>query len=312
MIKAAVIGTQHPATPRLLSLLTHHPDVTLTAVVDAANSGRHLTDIVPTLIGDADTDLRVTADTSVISEADVIFLALAPGEARKFINRADISPDLKIIDLTGDFGTPDETHDFVEGIAELNRKAMVRGALHVTIPDPVTQAVALTLLPLAKNLLLNQPIRATYFTTDPSAKYGTLTVDSAANAENIAERVLRAVGTLQNNTGATLDVKGFVGNLPSSTLVTVTIAIPGIDMAHARQAFEQFYDDHNFICSPDNGRPIDASDVRHTNKAIYSLRADRNGSYTITLAFDPDLKGSAGNAVHCMNLLFGLHERVGL
>ena len=29
-------------------------------------------------------------------------------------------------------------------------------------------------------------------------------------------------------------------------------------------------------------------------------------------ALDPRMKGAVGNAIHCMNLLFGLHERTGL
>lgn len=32
----------------------------------------------------------------------------------------------------------------------------------------------------------------------------------------------------------------------------------------------------------------------------------------ITSVLDPAIKGGAGNAVHLMNLMFGLHERTGL
>ena len=37
-----------------------------------------------------------------------------------------------------------------------------------------------------------------------------------------------------------------------------------------------------------------------------------DGKLVITSVIDALLKGSAGNAVHVMNLLFGLHEKVGL
>ncbi len=310
MIRAAIIGTQHPSTPRLITLLANHPDVTISAVIDPRKTGADITDIVPALIGDM--SLKIEGDTAALANTDIIFLALPAGEARAFVRKADLRPDIKIVDLTGDFATPDDTHDFVEGIAELNRKAMVRGALHVTIPDPVTQAIALSLLPLAKNLLLNRPVRATYITTDPTLPFGSLHPDSAARTADIAERVHRAVSTLQNNTGATVEVAGFVGNFPSSTLATISTAIPGIDISHAREAYANFYDDHNFIHTPDNAKNADTADIRHTNKAIYTLKADRDGNYTVTTALDPEMKGSAGNAVHCMNLLFGLHERVGL
>ena len=310
MIRATIIGTQHPATPQLITILAGHPDVHITAVIDPRLPGADITDIVPALIGDL--SLKIDTDTSAIGDSDVIFLALPKGEARAFVRKADLKPDIKIIDLTGDFAIPDDTHDFVDGIAELNRKSMVRGSLHVTIPDPVTQSIALSLLPLAKNLLLNRPVRATYITADRSLPFGSLHPDTAANTSAIADRVLRAVRTLQNNTGATLEVAGFVGNLPSSTLATVSTSIPGIDISHAREAYANFYGDHNFVHTPDSSKVADTADVRHTNKAIYTLKADRDGNYTITTALDPEMKGSAGNAVHCMTLLFGLHERVGL
>jgi N-acetyl-gamma-glutamyl-phosphate reductase len=59
------------------------------------------------------------------------------------------------------------------------------------------------------------------------------------------------------------------------------------------------------------GREPKADDVANTNKCIMYVRRE-DAKIVITAAIDPQIKGSAGTAVHCMNLLFGLHERVGL
>ena len=55
----------------------------------------------------------------------------------------------------------------------------------------------------------------------------------------------------------------------------------------------------------------DLKDVVNTNKCI--LHLDRIGDrLLVTSVIDNLLKGASGTAVHNLNLLFGLHERVGL
>ncbi|MBP2691893.1 MAG: N-acetyl-gamma-glutamyl-phosphate reductase, partial [Muribaculaceae bacterium] len=70
-----------------------------------------------------------------------------------------------------------------------------------------------------------------------------------------------------------------------------------------------YFDDHNFTFIVD--RQVDIKDVANTNKCLIHLEKI-DGKLLITAAIDNLLKGASGNAVHCMNLLFGLHERVGL
>ena len=53
------------------------------------------------------------------------------------------------------------------------------------------------------------------------------------------------------------------------------------------------------------------NNVKGTNKAVISLRKSGN-VLCITTVFDDTVKGYAGNAVHLMNLLFGLSEQTGL
>lgn len=73
--------------------------------------------------------------------------------------------------------------------------------------------------------------------------------------------------------------------------------------------FEDFYDDHNFTFIV--GRPVDILDVANTNKALIHIEKN-DDELTISTVIDNIVKGSSGNAIHCMNLLFGLHERTGL
>ena len=85
----------------------------------------------------------------------------------------------------------------------------------------------------------------------------------------------------------------------------------GLEDEALRQLYEQYYDDHNFVFIVD--RPIVAADVENTNKCLIRIdKDDRKGWLTVHAVMDGLLKGGAGNAVHVMNLMFGLLERVGL
>tara|TARA_Y100001968_G_C19355268_1_gene716845 strand:- start:1045 stop:1377 length:333 start_codon:yes stop_codon:yes gene_type:complete len=53
--------------------------------------------------------------------------------------------------------------------------------------------------------------------------------------------------------------------------------------------------------------------VRHTNKAQLSVQVDkRNGGLILMSAIDNLLKGQAGQAVQCLNIMSNLEQDVGL
>jgi N-acetyl-gamma-glutamyl-phosphate reductase len=82
-----------------------------------------------------------------------------------------------------------------------------------------------------------------------------------------------------------------------------------VDLDHIRKIYEEYYDDHNFTFITD--KAPDLKDVVNTNKCIIHLEKVGD-KLLVTSVIDNLLKGAAGTAVHNMNLLFGLHERVGL
>lgn len=82
-----------------------------------------------------------------------------------------------------------------------------------------------------------------------------------------------------------------------------------LQLDEVKQLFAEAYEDHGFTFVID--RQPDLKDVVNTNKCLIYL--DKAGSrLIITAAIDNLLKGGAGNAIHIMNLLFGLSERTGL
>ena len=82
-----------------------------------------------------------------------------------------------------------------------------------------------------------------------------------------------------------------------------------VSIEEVRKLYEDYYDDHNFTFVTD--KAPDLKDVVNTNKCI--LHLDKVGDkLLITSVIDNLLKGASGTAVHNMNLLFGLQERIGL
>lgn len=290
MIRAAILGDGQHVADELTRILIYHPDVHLAWIEYGPYAGNRVADTYAGLVGD--TDLRFVAEGDV-GEADVVFVCRNVG--------ADVrlsEPRLRIVDLTGehraDHGT-EADGKYVYGLGELNRKAMVRGARRAAVPSPSAHAAVLALLPLAKAGKL----------------YGDVSVSGLSTAETQeVSQTLHAVDPSCDFrlTAATTDDV----NIAHERSIEVTVTVPSTDSAeHVRALFADTYDDHGFTFVV--ARAPRMRDVANTNKCVITIApGDAPGTLRITSILDPHVKGSAGTAVHCMNLLFGLYERTGL
>jgi N-acetyl-gamma-glutamyl-phosphate reductase len=316
MIKAGIIGGAGYTAGELIRLLTNHPDVEIAWIHSTSNAGRSVTDIHQGLIGEIDLKFTDTTDWNAIN---VLFCCTPHGYTRQFFNENVIPDEVRIIDLSADFRIADDTHDFVYGLPEMNRKQLVRGARHVANPGCFATAIELALLPLAKNLLLNSPIHVTAITgsTGAGVKPGATTHYSWRNDnvsiykpfthQHLAE-IRQTLATLQNSFNAELNFIPMRGPFSRGIMAVAYIDCP-VDLDHIRKIYEEYYDDHNFTFITD--KAPDLKDVVNTNKCIIHLEKVGD-KLLVTSVIDNLLKGAAGTAVHNMNLLFGLHERVGL
>jgi N-acetyl-gamma-glutamyl-phosphate reductase len=285
MIHASIAGGETEQAGELLRILLYHPDVEIISVHNPNLAGKAIDEVHRGMIGD--TDLRFSS-TIDFDKTNMLFVC-APLSEDIY---SEVGKDTRIVDLTDTHIDNDD--DFVYGICELNRKPMVRGALHAAVPTPIAQPILLALLPLAKNLLLNTDI--------------TVRVSHDFTAEAMHE-VNEVVKSLQLSFNQKILVEKCGREVPRRAMFAEVSFDSTVDLAQIAEMFNEFYDDHNFTFVI--GREPEAADVANTNKCIIYLRRD-NGRLIIATAIDPLVKGAAGTAVHCMNLLFGLHERVGL
>lgn len=291
MIKVAIDGATSATAGELLRILIHHPDVEIIALTDATpgSAGRRADAVHHGLTGD--TELAVTAPGDApAGRADVLFLcgaepSWAPG---------NWPSQLRVVDVTGRY--VDGSWGFVTGLCELNRKALVRGATRASVPTAGVQAVALALLPLAKHLLLNGHIEAAL-------------TGAAADAQAVLPVLTDCLTALQRSFGADMTIGAPATGTGRALHATVALdcALRADDLA---AMYHQFYDDHNFTFIVD--APAVDADVVNTNKCLLCLQKPSAGKLAVNTVLDARIKGGAGTAVHCMNLLFGLHERTGL
>ena len=314
MIKAGIIGGAGYTAGELIRILLNHPDVELIWVNSNSNAGNPVSSVHQGLIGD--TDLIFISSTP-FNEVDVIFFCTPHGESKKFIESHDIPEDLKIVDLSQDFRLEGD-HDFIYGLPEVNRKYIIRGK-RVANPGCFATAIQLALLPLAKNLLLNSDINITAITgstgagVKPSAtshfswRNDNISVYKPFKHQHLAE-IKQTLKSLQNSFNSEINLIPMRGCFSRGIFVAAYLDCP-IALDEIKKLYEDYYDDHRFTFISD--KMPDLKDVVNTNKCIIHLEKEGNKLLIISV-IDNLLKGASGQAVHNMNLLFGLHERVGL
>lgn len=304
MIRAGIAGGTSTAAGEVAKLLVNHPDVEIMWVNDPIVDGRFLYEVHRGLRGESYMRFTSEADVDAI---DVLFLCHDdPDATARFLRTVNVPDRVKMIDLSGLFRDPaDADTPWVYALPELNRKPLVRGATKAAIPGAIATATLLGLLPLAKNLLLTADIHASVVVPDADAEPGQAL---ALLDHEQTEEITAALRTVQNSFSR-----------PTFFVVTAGGWTRGISLVMYFKCnvsekeivalYDDYYSDHGFTFISDSVPSL--SEVVGTGKCIINPRkvGDR---LAVSVVIDDVLKGSAAQAVHAMNLLFGLQERVGL
>jgi len=306
MIRAGITGGSLPVTGEIIKILVNHPDVELSWVLDPDAEGALLSQIHKGLRGE--TYMRFSSHPD-FSNVDVVFLCSdTPGNIMEFVRDNQIPGNIKLIDLSGDFlqqSTFTDGDDWIYGLPEMNRKPLVRGALHASVPPALSSAVLLALLPLAKNGLQTSDIHVTAVVAEENAEPGeALALIDLEQADDIR----RALQALQPEFNAGMTFMVISGGWKRGISVSIHTRCV-ISEEQANRLFDEFYEDHGFTFI--SASLPNLTEVAGTNKCIINIQkvGDR---LVINAVIDDIIKGAAGMAIHDMNLLFGLQERVGL
>ena len=283
----------------MVRYLIKHPDVDLVWIYNGGKTAP-VAETLPALTGDC--SLSAVAEPQW-GGIDLYIGPGAPGLEEAFL----VNDSLKVIfttdsaEIRNSLAAPAEI-----GLAEFNRKALVRGARVAYQPDVYTMLGALALMPLARNLLLGDGITGLMkLRSDNSA----ISPSPIPIADNLLQPLRSQVlGVLQTSFSAPLKFERLADSM---TVVYANVSVPTkMNFDDLLKIYHDFYDDHRHIVLLDSV-DICPEMVQGTNKTILSLSLAEDGRLNVKIEFDSLYKCGAGNALHLLNLLFGLDERIG-
>ena len=315
MIKVGIIGGAGYTAGELIRLLINHPDVEIVFINSTSNAGNRITDVHEGLYGE--TDMRFTAEIP-LNEIDCLFFCTAHGDTRKFMESHVVPEQVKIIDLSMDYRIKSEEHDFVYGLPELNRRAIC-SARHIANPGCFATCIQLGVLPLAKHLMLNSDLHVNAITGSTGAgvkpsstshfswRNDNISIYKPFTHQHLAE-INQSLVQLQNSFASQINFIPVRGNFSRGIFATTYLDCK-VELSEIQRIYEEYYDDHSFTFIVDKNP--DLKQVVNTNKCLIYLQKYEDKLLIISM-IDNLLKGASGQAVHNMNLLFGLEETVGL
>lgn len=317
MIKVGIIGGAGYTAGELLRLLINHPEVEIIFVNSSSNAGNKITDVHAGLFGETD---LVFTDKMPFSDIDLLYLCMGHGDSQKFMETysAKLPVALKIIDLANDFRLKAEGNKFIYGLPELNREE-IRTSQYVANPGCFATCIQLALLPLAKNGLIKGEVHVNAITgsTGAGVKPGATSHFSWRN-NNISiykpfkhqhlPEIKQSLAQLQQDYEGVINFIPVRGDFPRGIFASIYLDCE-LEVADIVRMYEEFYADQAFTFV--SAKTIDLKQVVNTNKGI--VQVEKYGDkILITSIIDNLLKGASGQAVHNMNLMFGLDEKTGL
>lgn len=337
-LRVTIVGGSGYTGGELLRLLLAHPRVEVAQVTSASRRGDYVYAAHPNLRGA--TSLRFSA-LDDLAPCDLLLLCLPHGEAMRRPGLLEIAP--RVIDLSADFrlrdpdryaqwygaahACPELLRDFVYGLPELHREEL-RAASRVSGVGCLATATILALHPL---------LRAGVARADPivvEAKVGSSAAgNSAGPADHHPERagVLRSFMPVGHRHTAEVEQELTMRGVRPTVHLSATAveAVRGV-LATA----------HLFLTEP-----LEERDLWKLYRAAYEgepcirIVKERSGIYRLPepkilagsnfcdvgfafdaargrvvalAAIDNLMKGAAGSAVQCLNLMHGWPERLGL
>ena len=315
MIKVGIIGGAGYTAGELIRLLLLHPEVEIKFIHSTSNAGNNITDVHGGLLGETD---LVFTDELPFEEIDLLFFCTAHGDTRKFMDSHALPDELKVIDLSMDYRLKSNSHDFIYGLPELNRRNTCKSR-YVANPGCFATCIELGLLPLAKEHLLKGDISVNAITgstgagvkpsstTHYSWRDNNISIYKPFEHQHVPE-IMQSVKQLQPDFDGSIDFIPYRGCFPRGIFATLVVKCD-LDIETLYNLYTAYYERDSFTHVVE--RPIDLKQVVNTNKCLIHL--EKHGDkLLITSVIDNLLKGASGTAVHNMNLLFGLAETVGL
>jgi len=336
MIDIGIVGGTGYTGTELLRLLAQHPTVKVRVLTSRQEAGKRADTLFPALRGFCDAVFEAP-DVERLAQCQAVFFATPHGTAMQMAP-ALLAQGVKLIDLSADFRLQDPAiytqwyahpHTALDtlkeaayGIPELHRDKIA--AARITAgPGCYPTAVQLALAPLLEaGVIETQGIIADCKSgvsgAGREAKIGSLFCEVAESFKAYGVPGHRHLPEIQQ--GLAWAAKAPVGitfvphlvpmNRGIHATVYARLKQPGINL---HKLFAERYADEPFVDVLPKGEHPETRSVRGGNVCRLSPHLAPDGETVVVLSvIDNLVKGAAGQAVQCFNLMFGQPETAAL
>ena len=315
-IEIGIIGGAGYVAGELIRILSNHPNAEIKYVLSKSQHGQLVSSKHSDLEGDCFLKFTDARDDAV----DVIFLCGGHQQSKAFLSENEVSPKIKIIDLSQDFRLGDNKksfeRDFVYGLSEHNREK-IKTTNSLANPGCFATAIALSLLPVIELVKDDLHIHAITGSTgsgqslSPTVNFNwrnnNVSVYKAFSHQHLDEinETLKDACPEFNSEVNFIPVRGnFTRGIFTSIYFKSSLSEEEIT---AR--FKTRYKNDPFVIVTETSP--DLKKVINTNK-IFIYPSKHGNKVLIVSVIDNMIKGASGQAVQNMNLMFGIEESVGL
>jgi N-acetyl-gamma-glutamyl-phosphate/LysW-gamma-L-alpha-aminoadipyl-6-phosphate reductase len=339
-LTTAVIGGSGYTGGELLRLLLDHPHVEVRQVTSERLDGQFVHFTHPNLR--RRTSLKFVRSDAV-ERVDLLFLCLPHGSAVERIEQFDALTD-RLVDLSADFrlrrpddyvrwygaphGNPGWLDKFVYGLPELHRED-IRQAKHVSGVGCNATATTLAIWPLAAAGLLDAARGIICEVKVGSSEGGAASSDASHHPERAGvmrsfaptghrhtAEVLQALRLRQVETDVHLSATA-VDNVRGVLATAHVFTKPGVVERDIWKAYREAYNNEPFVRLVKERAGLyrypEPKILAGSNYADVGFELDAaTGRVVAMCAIDNLMKGAAGSAVQCANVMCGWDESAGL
>jgi len=272
------------------------------------------------------------------SVSDVVFLALPHGVSHKFVKK--FINKIKIIDLSADFrldsskvyiknyndthSCPEYLNNFIYGLPEINKK-LIKSAKNIAVPGCYPTSILTPLIPLIDNNLIktNNIIidsKSGYSGAGKKFDISNIKNDKDYNFYNYQTNEHRHICEVQqelnkfSNNLINFSFNPHILPLYRGMMSTIYCDLENnVNIKNVENILFKFSKDSLFVNILDNNIRSDIFSVQNTNKCLIKiLQHNSKRSIIIISIIDNLIKGAAGQAIQCLNIMFNFNEELGL
>ncbi|MGF1523117.1 MAG: N-acetyl-gamma-glutamyl-phosphate reductase [Leptolyngbyaceae cyanobacterium] len=339
-IRVGIVGASGYGGIQLVRLLSEHPRTEITYLGGNSSAGKAYTDIYPHLQGNIPLAVEAVDAQAIGARCDTVFLSLPNGIAYDLTPKL-LAAECKVIDLSADYRFADLSvyrawyggdrtdesinQQAVYGLPELFNDRIKEASL-VGCPGCYPTASLLAIAPLLKQGLAQSDsiiIDAKSGTSGGGRKlkenlllaeadnslgaYGVTKHRHTPEIEQICSHLSGREVLVQFTPHLIPMVRGILST------VYANLRDPGLVREDLHTIYSAFYRNCPWVTILSTGTYPQTKWAWGTNCCYLSVEVDsRTGRVIVMSAIDNLMKGQAGQAVQCFNLMHGLDEQLGL